>query len=263
MLKYCCSQIIHVEPRLQVDISPRKPTSWELRVIVWNTDEVIISVICLHILFLWYFWQQNLLKIIPHEVINRVIYLLLTSFPTLLCQLNLLKLNPKQLGVSKLHKSLMSCTSPWFALFKMSVTLSKDECFSQVVLEDDAFFSGDKMSDIYVKGWLKVHIHFLHHILMIILITLAIIYVKGWLKVHIHFFYHHPEYPAHPCHHQPDHQPYHPCHHQGPEDCQATDVHYRSLTGEGNFNWRSDFDFNFNLKNLLYQKISTGGLAWL
>ena len=28
--------------------------------------------------------------------------------------------------------------------------------FLQVVLEDDAFFSGDKMSDIYVKGWLKV-----------------------------------------------------------------------------------------------------------
>lgn len=27
-------------PRLQVDISPRKPSSWELRVIVWNTDEV-------------------------------------------------------------------------------------------------------------------------------------------------------------------------------------------------------------------------------
>ena len=49
-------------PKFQVDISPRKPTSWELRVIVWNTDEV--------------------------------------------------------------------------------------------VLEDDAFFSGDKMSDIYVKGWL-------------------------------------------------------------------------------------------------------------
>ena len=24
----------------QVDISPRKPSSWELRVIVWNTDEV-------------------------------------------------------------------------------------------------------------------------------------------------------------------------------------------------------------------------------
>ena len=81
-------------PKFQVDISPRKPTSWELRVIVWNTDEV--------------------------------------------------------------------------------------------VLEDDAFFSGDKMSDIYVKGWLT-----------------------------------------------------------GPEDSQATDVHYRSLTGEGNFNWRFVFPFEY------------------
>lgn len=24
-----------------------------------------------------------------------------------------------------------------------------------VVLEDDAFFTGEKMSDIYVKGWMK------------------------------------------------------------------------------------------------------------
>ena len=73
--------------------------------------------------------------------------------------------------------------------------------FLQVVLEDDAFFSGDKMSDIYVKGWLKVrsdlsdhitlalrpcHYHFLHHpvgwtlagkisIIIIIVITIAII----------------------------------------------------------------------------------------
>ena len=53
-------------PKFQVDISPRKPTVWELRVIVWNTDEV--------------------------------------------------------------------------------------------VLEDDAFFSGDKMSDIYVKGWVNNNI---------------------------------------------------------------------------------------------------------
>ncbi|XP_076646228.1 otoferlin isoform X2 [Halictus rubicundus] len=55
-----------------------------------------------------------------------------------------------------------------------------------VVLEDDAFFTGEKMSDIYVKGWLK-----------------------------------------------------------GPEDCQATDIHYRSLTGEGNFNWRFIFPFEY------------------
>ncbi|XP_076380507.1 otoferlin isoform X2 [Megalopta genalis] len=55
-----------------------------------------------------------------------------------------------------------------------------------VVLEDDAFFTGEKMSDIYVKGWLK-----------------------------------------------------------GPEDCQATDIHYRSLTGEGNFNWRFIYPFDY------------------
>ncbi|XP_039959454.1 otoferlin-like [Bactrocera tryoni] len=55
-----------------------------------------------------------------------------------------------------------------------------------VVLEDDAFFTGEKMSDIYVKGWLT-----------------------------------------------------------GPQDMQATDIHYRSLTGEGNFNWRFIFPFEY------------------
>ncbi|XP_041986381.1 otoferlin [Aricia agestis] len=55
-----------------------------------------------------------------------------------------------------------------------------------VVLEDDAFFTGEKMSDIYVKGWLK-----------------------------------------------------------GPDDCQCTDIHYRSLTGEGNFNWRFIYRFDY------------------
>ncbi|XP_043277265.1 otoferlin-like [Venturia canescens] len=55
-----------------------------------------------------------------------------------------------------------------------------------VVLEDDAFFTGEKMSDIYVKGWLK-----------------------------------------------------------GSEDCQSTDIHYRSLTGEGNFNWRFIYPFDY------------------
>ncbi|XP_058826537.1 otoferlin-like [Topomyia yanbarensis] len=55
-----------------------------------------------------------------------------------------------------------------------------------VVLEDDAFFTGEKMSDIYVKGWLT-----------------------------------------------------------GPQDIQATDIHYRSLTGEGNFNWRFIYPFDY------------------
>ena len=98
-------------PKFQVDISPRKPTAWELRVIVWNTDEV--------------------------------------------------------------------------------------------VLEDDAFFSGDKMSDIYVKGWVNSNI--------LQFCTISIF--SRWLT--------------------------------GPDDAQATDVHYRSLTGEGNFNWRFVFPFEY------------------
>ena len=33
---------------------------------------------------------------------------------------------------------------------------------------------------------------------------------------------------------------------KGPtDDAQQTDVHYRSLTGEGNFNWRFVFPFDY------------------
>ena len=32
---------------------------------------------------------------------------------------------------------------------------------------------------------------------------------------------------------------------KGPDDAQQTDVHYRSLTGEGNFNWRFMFPFQY------------------
>lgn len=32
---------------------------------------------------------------------------------------------------------------------------------------------------------------------------------------------------------------------KGQEDCQCTDIHYRSLTGEGNFNWRFIFPFDY------------------
>ncbi|XP_034756055.1 otoferlin isoform X9 [Etheostoma cragini] len=82
-------------PEPAIDISPRKPKSFELRVVIWNTDDVI--------------------------------------------------------------------------------------------LEDDAFMTGEKMSDIYVRGWLKGQ----------------------------------------------------------QEDKQDTDVHYHSLTGEGNFNWRFVFPFDY------------------
>ncbi|KAG7463981.1 hypothetical protein MATL_G00182400 [Megalops atlanticus] len=56
-----------------------------------------------------------------------------------------------------------------------------------VILEDTSFITGQQSSDIYVKGWLK------------------------GLE----------------------------------DDRQETDVHYNSLTGEGNFNWRFVFPFNY------------------
>uniref|UniRef100_A0A8C4YX28 Otoferlin a n=1 Tax=Gadus morhua TaxID=8049 RepID=A0A8C4YX28_GADMO len=56
-----------------------------------------------------------------------------------------------------------------------------------VILEDDGFMTGEKMSDIYVRGWLKGQ----------------------------------------------------------QEDKQDTDVHYHSLTGEGNFNWRFVYPFEY------------------
>uniref|UniRef100_A0A674JF05 Otoferlin n=1 Tax=Terrapene triunguis TaxID=2587831 RepID=A0A674JF05_9SAUR len=57
----------------------------------------------------------------------------------------------------------------------------------EVILEDDDFFTGEKSSDIFVRGWLKGQ----------------------------------------------------------QEDKQDTDVHYHSLTGEGNFNWRYVFPFDY------------------
>ncbi|XP_064412394.1 otoferlin isoform X4 [Latimeria chalumnae] len=57
----------------------------------------------------------------------------------------------------------------------------------EVTLEDDDYFTGEKSSDIFVRGWLKGQ----------------------------------------------------------QEDRQDTDVHYHSLTGEGNFNWRFLFPFDY------------------
>ncbi|XP_029318834.1 otoferlin isoform X5 [Cottoperca gobio] len=57
----------------------------------------------------------------------------------------------------------------------------------EVILEDDDYFTGEKSSDIFVRGWLKGQ----------------------------------------------------------QEDKQDTDVHYHSLTGEGNFNWRFVYPFDY------------------
>uniref|UniRef100_A0A8C6MI69 Otoferlin n=1 Tax=Nothobranchius furzeri TaxID=105023 RepID=A0A8C6MI69_NOTFU len=59
----------------------------------------------------------------------------------------------------------------------------------EVVLEDDDIFTGEKSSDIFVRGWLKGQ----------------------------------------------------------QEDKQDTDVHYHSITGEGNFNWRFVYPFDYLL----------------
>ncbi|XP_055284520.1 fer-1-like protein 6 [Moschus berezovskii] len=68
--------------------------------------------------------------------------------------------------------------------YELRVTIWNTE---DVILEDENIFTGQKSSDIYVKGWLK------------------------GLE----------------------------------DDKQETDVHYNSLTGEGNFNWRFLFPFQY------------------
>ncbi|XP_075406693.1 fer-1-like protein 6 [Tenrec ecaudatus] len=68
--------------------------------------------------------------------------------------------------------------------YELRVTIWNTE---DVILEDENFFTGQKSSDIYVKGW-----------------------IKGL-----------------------------------EDDKQETDVHYNSLTGEGNFNWRFLFPFKY------------------
>jgi len=43
-----------------------------------------------------------------------------------------------------------------------------------------------------------------------------------------------------------------------PKNAQETDVHFRSLTGEGNFNWRMTYDFDYLLaeqKVVAFQKV--------
>ena len=42
------------------------------------------------------------------------------------------------------------------------------------------------------------------------------------------------------------------------KETQQTDVHYRSLTGEGNFNWRMTYDFDYLMaeqKVVTYERV--------
>ncbi|XP_028294964.1 otoferlin isoform X12 [Gouania willdenowi] len=90
----------------------------------------------------------------------------------------------------------------------------------EVILEDDDYFTGEKSSDIFVRGLeLRVVIWNTDDVILeddafMTGEKMSDIYVRGWLKGH-------------------------------QEDKQDTDVHYHSLTGEGNFNWRFVFPFDY------------------
>ncbi|XP_077949255.1 otoferlin isoform X3 [Gasterosteus aculeatus] len=90
----------------------------------------------------------------------------------------------------------------------------------EVILEDDDYFTGEKSSDIFVRGFeLRVVIWNTDDVILeddafMTGEKMSDIYVRGWLKGQ-------------------------------QEDRQDTDVHYHSLTGEGNFNWRFVFPFDY------------------
>ncbi|CAG03622.1 unnamed protein product, partial [Tetraodon nigroviridis] len=90
----------------------------------------------------------------------------------------------------------------------------------EVILEDDDYFTGEKSSDIFVRGFeLRVIIWNTDDVILeddafMTGEKMSDIYVRGWLKGQ-------------------------------QEDKQDTDVHYHSLTGEGNFNWRFVFPFDY------------------
>nr|XP_055041938.1 otoferlin isoform X4 [Misgurnus anguillicaudatus] len=90
----------------------------------------------------------------------------------------------------------------------------------EVILEDDDYFTGEKSSDIFVRGFeLRVIIWNTDDVILeddafMTGEKMSDIYVRGWLKGQ-------------------------------QEDKQDTDVHYHSLTGEGNFNWRFLFPFDY------------------
>lgn len=84
-----------------------------------------------------------------------------------------------------------------------------------VILEDSSFLTGQQSSDIYIKGYLRaLSVRRTGDILTSGLTRPRRLSLCSWLK--------------------------------GLEDDrQETDVHYNSLTGEGNFNWRFVFPFSY------------------
>lgn len=83
-----------------------------------------------------------------------------------------------------------------------------------VILDEKNIF-GKSMSDIYVKGYGKIIILYLQSINKLIKILTSMSVTERWLD--------------------------------NIDDSQYTDIHYRSLTGEGNFNWRMIFPLKYSI----------------
>lgn len=162
--------------RYCMTFSEQEVVQWNGPLTCKNRDEHL----ALAVLHRWHEMPRIGCRIVPEHIESRPLY------------------NPEKVGIEQGKLEL------WVDMFPMDMPLPgppvdisprKPKSYElriviwntdDVVLEDDAFFTGEKMSDIYVKGWLK-----------------------------------------------------------GPQDVQATDIHYRSLTGEGNFNWRFIYPFEY------------------
>lgn len=86
----------------------------------------------------------------------------------------------------------------------------------EVVLEDDDIFTGEKSSDIFVRGYdvtTQTPILEVNNDNKVVKSNCVFVFTS-WLKGQ-------------------------------QEDKQDTDVHYHSLTGEGNFNWRFIYPFDY------------------
>lgn len=103
---------------------------------------------------------------------------------------------------------LISC----HARFELRVIIWNTD---EVVLEDDDIFTGEKSSDIFVRGYHQLSVStVLMQLCRDTRSHLTPSACNSWLKGQ-------------------------------QEDKQDTDVHYHSITGEGNFNWRFVYPFDY------------------
>lgn len=136
----------------RVIISRYAMTFTEAEVLQWNgplTSKNRDEHLALAVLHRWHEMPRHGVRIVPEHIESRPLY------------------NPEKAGIEQGKLEL------WVDMFPMDMPLPgppvdisprKPKAYElriviwntdDVVLEDDAFFTGEKMSDIYVKGWLK------------------------------------------------------------------------------------------------------------